>query len=134
MLLSGGWCWCLLATGLLIPGMASAGDEPEPTAKLVSLTIDFGDGFQKRFTSLKWHEKMTVLDAMKLAADHPRGIRFEHRGSKATGFLTSIDGVKNEGRGRNWIYRVNGKLGDRSFAARNLVAGDAVLWKFGKYR
>jgi len=33
-----------------------------------------------------------------------------------TAFLTQIDELENEGRGRNWIYRVNGELAKKSFA------------------
>jgi hypothetical protein len=77
---------------------------------------------------------MTVLDAMKAAQEHPRGIKLQFRGSGATAFLTQIDDLKNEGSGRNWIYRVNGELAERSFAVQKLEAGDAVLWKFEKSR
>jgi hypothetical protein len=105
----------------------------EPAAA-VRLAIDYGDGVEKHFTSLAWREGMTVLDAMKAAQEHPRGIEFQFRGSGATAFLTQIDDVKNEGAGRNWIYRVNGDLAERGFAVQKLAAGDTVLWKFEKSR
>ena len=104
--------------------------QPKP----VQLTIDYGDGFQKRYTSIPWEKKMTVLDTLEFAAEHPRRIRFKHRSSGSTAFLTSIDGLENEGgRGKNWIYWINEEQGDRSFAIRVLHAGDHVLWKFGAY-
>jgi len=48
--------------------------------------------------------------------------------------LTRIDDLANEGSGRNWIYRVNGKLADRGIGAFNLKLGDTVLWRFEKYQ
>ena len=77
----------------------------------------------------------TVLDAMQGAQKHPRGIKWELRGAGETAFLFKIDEMKNEaGGGRGWMFRVNGKLGDRSLGVFPLKAGDAVLWKFEKYR
>ena len=114
----------------LLPVIASA---QEPAAR-VEVVINYGDGVEKRFTAVPWKEEMTVLDAMKHAQNHPRGIKFEHRGSGATTFLTQIDDLKNEGSGRNWIYRVNGELATCSFAIHELKRGDAVLWSFEKSR
>ena len=74
-------------------------------------TIDFGDGFQKQYSTIPWKVNMTVLGVLEAAAKHPRPIRFRHRSSGETAFLEQIDDLKNEGGdGRNWIYRVNGKL------------------------
>jgi hypothetical protein len=99
----------------------------------VRLVIDYGDGVQKHYTALPWREGMTVLDAMKAAKAHARGIEFAYSGSGSTAFLSSIDDVGNQGGGKNWIYRVNGELGDRSFGAKPLAAGDEVNWTFGSY-
>lgn len=106
----------------------------EDAPKRVRLVVDYGDGVQKHFTALAWHDGMTVLDAMQLAVKHPRGIKMKYRGKGATAFLTQIDELENEGAKRNWIYRVNDKLGDRSFAIQTLKPGDTILWKFGEYR
>jgi len=126
---------CLLFALLLISSARSAEvDQPAASKPTVRLTIDYGDGFEKRFVALDWKEKMTVEDLLKLAQRHPRGIRYESQGSGATCFLTKIDDLKNEGTGRNWIFRVNDKLGDRSFAIYPLEAGDVVLWKFSEYK
>jgi hypothetical protein len=114
----------------VLPVVASA---EEPAAK-VEVVVNYGDGVEKRFTAVSWKEEMTVLDAMKHAQNHPRGIKIEYRGSGATAFLTQIDDLKNEGSGRNWIYRVNGELATRSFAIQELKRGDAVLWSFEKSR
>lgn len=100
----------------------------------MTLTIDYGDGVQKLFNRIPWKAGMTVLDVMNLASKHRRGIRFKYRGSGSTAFLTQLDDLANQGRERNWIYRVNGKLGDRSFAIFKLQAKDSVLWRFGKYQ
>lgn len=107
-------------------------DEKEP--RNVRLVIDYGDGCEKHFTAIEWRESMTVLDLLEAAQKHPRGIKFVYRGSGALGFLTKIDDLENEGGDRNWIFRVNSKLGDRSFAVSPVQKGDTVLWKFGEYK
>ena len=111
------------------PGDRVFGAEP-PMATLV---IDFGDGFEKRYTQLKTEESGTVESMLKQASRHPRGIKFESSGSGATAFLRSIDGVKNEGQGRNWVFRINGDLGVSSMGRAKVKAGDVVRWTFGKY-
>ena len=103
-------------------------------SQTVSVVIDYGDGVQKHFTALAWKDGITVLDAMQAARQHPRGIAIESRGSGARTMLTRIDDLANEGAGRNWIYRVNGKLADRGIGAYNLKLGDTVLWRFEKYQ
>jgi hypothetical protein len=123
-----------LACVLAIPVGArilTADDPPRPQVQMI---VDYGDGVQKHFTALAWRDGMTVLDALELAQQHARGIRFAYRGQDATAFLTRIDDLENEGRGSNWVYRVNGEMADRSFAIFPLKAGDAILWKFGDYR
>jgi hypothetical protein len=116
----------------------SAGDHlvraASEAASTCALIIDYGDGVQKHFPQAPWREGMTVLDLLEFAKGHPRGIRFEYRGKGATAFLTQIDDLKNEGRGRNWVYRINGRLADRSFALQRLQPKDQVIWEFGEYR
>ena len=109
-----------------------ADDAPKPPT--VRLIIDYGDGVEKHFTALAWKEGMTVLDALEAAQKHPRGIKFVYRGKGATAFLTQIDELENEGRGRNWVYRVNDELAKKSFAILTVKAGDTILWTFGEYR
>ncbi len=109
-------------------------DDTPAQKQVVTLVIDYGDGVQKQFTQLKWREGLTVLNLMNAAAKHPRGIQFKYRGRGATAFLTQIDDLKNDGKDHNWVYRVNGRLADKSFAVFTLKPGDAVLWKFGEYR
>jgi hypothetical protein len=95
--------------------------------------IDYGDGVEKHFRELPWKSGMTVLDVVQAAQRHPRGSKFVYRGGAETAFLTQIDDVKNEGRGRNWIFSINGELGKRSFAVTEVKAADRVLWKFAQY-
>ena len=78
---------------------------------------------------------MTVQQALEFAAKHKRGIKFDVRGKGPTALLWRIDDLKNEGmKGLNWIFRINGKLGDRSFAVSSIRAGDTILWKFDEYK
>lgn len=125
------------ATSTAPPALAWQAQAVEkPRAKTVELSIRFADGKTRRFEPAAWREGMTVLDLMESCkVKDTDGLKFEHRGSGATAFLTSIDGVVNEkGRlGNAWIFRVNGKLGSRSFGTTTLKPGDSVLWHFGKY-
>ncbi|MCO6456897.1 MAG: DUF4430 domain-containing protein [Pirellulaceae bacterium] len=111
-----------------------AAEPPDAAAKVVELTIDYGDGVQKRFTQIQRRDEWTVLDLLQAAERHPRGIKLTYRGKGATALLTQIDDRKNEGSGRNWLFYVNGKLADRSFAIVPLADGDQVLWRFEEYR
>jgi hypothetical protein len=106
--------------------------EGEPA---VELAIDYGDGCEKRFRRIPYKHGMTVLAALEFAAAHPRGIKFESSGAGESALLTSIDDLSNEGGrdGRNWIYRVNGKLATKSFDAYTLSPNDVILWKFEQY-
>lgn len=119
---------------LVFPPPTSRAIQAQESAATVQVTINYGDGAERRYPEIPWREGMTVLDAMKAVENHPRGVKIEYRGSGATAFLVRIDDVENEGSGRNWIYRVNGELAKRSFAVHPLQRGDAVLWKFEKSR
>jgi len=114
----------------------SAASSASQNGPAIALTIDFGDGFQKRFPALAWEPGMTVLDALRAATRHPRGIGLESVGKGAMTLITAIDGVGNQGGGtgtRNWIYRVNGRQATRSCAVFELRPGDRVLWAFTFY-
>jgi hypothetical protein len=109
--------------------------EPDGTgqqaASTIELTIDFGDGFQKRYTQLACQPDMTVLDALIAARRHPHETQFEYRGEGATAFVTSVDGVANRGiDGPNWVFLVNDKMARQSCGITKLKPGDAVLWRF----
>ncbi len=120
----------IAALSCLACGASSvAADEPDA----VRLVIDYSDGVEKHFNAIAWKSGMTVMDVMLAAKKHPRGINFEHKGKGATALLTKIDDVENEGRGLNWLYRVNDQPGDRSIGILEVKPGDTVLWKFDKY-
>lgn len=113
-------------------GSAESGAAP---ASVVQLTIDYGDGAQKRFTAVPWKEKMTVLEALQFAKAHPHGVKFESRGKGKITFLTQIDDVKNQaGGGRNWIFYVNDKRAEASFAVTTVPKAGAILWRFEEYK
>lgn len=99
------------------------------------MIIDFDDGVEKRFTRLAWRKGMTVGDLMRAAEKHRRGIRLEVRGRNDTAFVLGIDGLQNEGsRGRNWMYEINGQLGNRAYDVMPIGSRDTVLWQFRKFQ
>lgn len=107
----------------------------EPEAKTVSMVIDYSDGVEMRFVNIPWREGLNIGDLMKYASEHRHGIALKVRGKGATSLLYRIDDLENQGgKGLNWIFKVNEKLGDRSFAITTLAPGDQVLWKFDEYR
>jgi hypothetical protein len=101
----------------------------------VELVIDYGDGAEKRFTRIPHRDGMTALAALQFAARHPRGIAIESSGSGSAALVTKIDDLANEAGAdaKNWLYRVNGKLADKSCGAYVLSPGDVILWKFEEY-
>lgn len=129
--------WLLFSTGVSAQAqdLSVAPPEQAQTEQAsrhdVCLTIDFGDNSQMRFVAIPWHEGMTVLDVMQHLKSHPRGVNFRYRGEQQTAFLEEIAGLANEGGdGRNWMFKVSGKLAKQSFALTSLKEGDDVLWEF----
>jgi hypothetical protein len=114
------------------PARLALAQEGEPAVELV---IDYGDGSEKRLKQIPFSQQMTVRGALDFAAAHPHGVTFKSTGTAESAMLTSIDDLSNEGGGdgRNWMYRVNGKLATKSFDAYTLTPGDVILWKFEKY-
>lgn len=118
------------------------GDLPvgvKPVGEAVNLVIDFDDGQQRHF-QLAWREGMTALDALESASQRQRGIVYTQRGNGEMAMITAIDALANEGgggnasgKGRNWIYRVNGQLADKSCGVYEIRPQDVILWKFGTY-
>ncbi len=103
----------------------------QPTGDTVRLTIDFGNGARKVFDALPWQPGTTVSDVMESAREFRPGIEFTQEGSGASGFLTSLDGLANEGAsGRNWIYRVDQQHAHQSFCLEKVEPGRHVLWLF----
>ncbi len=113
------------------PGGADWTPTSQPTGETVRLTIDFGNGARKVYDALPWQPEMTVADLMESAREFRPGIEFAQRGSGASGFLTSLDGLANEGTsGRNWIYRVDQQHAHQSFCLEKIEPGRHVLWLF----
>lgn len=146
----GGWTFPLLllvvllvALGLAILNRSftggadtspAAGDwtpSAQPTGDVVRLEIDFGNGAKRQFSALPWRAEMTVADVLMAASDFRPSVRFTQQGEGARGFLSSLEGLSNEGSGhRNWRYLVNDRLGETSFCLATVSPGDHVLWEF----
>ena len=102
-------------------------------AQVVQLTIDFGDGAEKRFTAIAFREGITVLDVLEAAKAHPHGVAFASRGSGAMTLVTKIDDVANQegaAGAKNWLFFVNEKLADRGCGAASVKPGDSILWRY----
>ena len=79
---------------------------------------------------------MTVLDVLKAAQEHSHGISFSVRNSGETAMVTKVDDLTNQKGApdaKNWIFWINGRMGDESCGIAEVHAGDTVLWKFGPY-
>jgi hypothetical protein len=104
---------------------------PQPAGEVVRLEIDFGNGAKRQFEALPWKADMTVADVLIAAREFRPGISFAQIGSGAGGFLTELEGLKNEGAsGRNWRYEVAGTPGSMSFCLQKVAAGELVRWSF----
>jgi hypothetical protein len=123
------------------PAAGLAGPPAAPATTGITLTIDYGDGTQKRFTDLSFTPGMTVLDAMNAARSHARPLVFTSTGAGEGAIVSAIDGVGNEGGTpgglggtlRNWQFWVNDRYGEASIGVAKLAAGDRVTWGFRKY-
>jgi hypothetical protein len=109
------------------PADATSDSVADPARQHVSLTVDFGDGRKQNFGDLAWHEGMTVADLLSAAP----GLTTNQKGAGQAALLIAINDIANKGADdNNWMYDVNGKRGDRSFAVFELQPGDRVLWSF----
>ena len=119
---------------LLIVGATASSQAADPVENTVSLTIDFDDGSQLRFTRLAWHDEMTALGSLAAAAKHARGVEYKVRGTGSIAFVTEIDSLANEGgSGRNWMFKVNGKVSKVGAGSQEIKPGDQVEWLFVRY-
>lgn len=118
-------CCALLPLRAAEEGKAAA----QPTVQMV---IDYHDGVEKHFTAIPHTAGMTVADCLTYAAKHPHGVKHASTGRGATLFVAAIDGIENEGGtdGKNWVYYVNDRKGNKSCGAHELKAGDRVKWRF----
>lgn len=102
-----------------------------PTGDTVGLEIDFGNGALRVFEDLPYQTEMTVADVMEQARRFQPGISYTQVGEGAGGFLTELEGLKNQGAsGRNWQYEVAGTPGNKSFCLQTVAAGELVRWSF----
>jgi hypothetical protein len=102
-----------------------------PNGDTVGLEVDFGNGARRVFDALPYHADMTVADVMDEARQFQPAIRYTQMGEGAGGFLTDLEGLKNEGAsGRNWQYEVAGKPGNKSFCLQTVMPGEVVRWTF----
>ncbi len=117
-------------------GKLAQNNSPVGKRRTVELVIDYGDGVQKHFDEIAWKESMTVLDVLQAGSRHSHGITFTSHGTGESLLISKLDDLANQGgttSDKNWIFRVNGQLGDESCALAKVNAGDTVLWKFGPY-
>jgi hypothetical protein len=104
---------------------------PRPDGETVSLAIDFGNGARREFAALPHRAGMTIGDLLRAAEQFRPALAFTHQGDGEMAFLTSLEGVANEGGdGRYWIYSVDGATGTVSYEQQALEPGSAVLWEF----
>jgi hypothetical protein len=109
----------------------TAGTPETPEAAAVRVRVLRGVTAEIIEGTVPWQTEMTVFDVISRFSP---ALGVESTGQGESLFVKSIAGQKNLGSaGDNWIYRVNGQLGDRSCAVYPVSAGDEVVWSFGKY-
>lgn len=111
----------------------SASDSPngDEIEQVIRVKIVRGADAEPIEGTATWAAGMTVFDAISALSP---SVDVESTGQGEALFVKSIAGQANLGAaGDNWIYRVNGQLGDRSCGVYELQAGDEVVWSFGKY-
>jgi|WetSurMetagenome_2_1015567.scaffolds.fasta_scaffold995326_2 hypothetical protein len=99
------------------------------TASTVSLEVRKADGTIKSFTGIPWSLNMTALDAMKMVDD----LKFTAEWSKSLGqwFVTSIDGVANQGAGKPyWGFCVDGYPAGVGAGSYVLGSKASVVWVY----
>ena len=108
-------------------------DQVEAAPISVSLVIDLPVGDDPILTGLPAGAGDTIFDVMQTAATNGM-IVFTSSGRGETAFVSSLMGLENGGAsGRNWLYCVNGVLGEVGFGAHKLIDGDEILWSYADY-
>jgi hypothetical protein len=109
-------------------------DDNSPVIGNVQLEIEFNSERENIKIEVPCTSDSTVFTVLELAQKNGE-LKFESNGRGADmRFVTSIGGVDNlAAAGDNWVYRVNGKLGDKSSGLYSVKPGDDVLWVFGEY-
>lgn len=100
----------------------------------VQVEIRFGSDREVIQSQVDCMNDSTVYSVLQ-AASIKGGFTFESTGLlKRDKFITSIGEVdKLSGDGKNWIYRVNGVLGDKGAGMFAVKPQDRIAWSFGKY-
>jgi len=109
----------------------------------VSVTIDYSNGSEKSFATVKWSKGLTILEALQAAATTPPGVDVQF-GSSRNGSVIGLhlDSVPTEQLSGEWMVWVNQRPGperlgtDTSFgfdpdsrAANEVEAGDRIAFK-----
>jgi hypothetical protein len=118
----------VVAVGCWQEPIGSPAIELEPATETVTVVIDPGEGQAKTYADITLSENMTVVDVLEKLK--PRGLSFESRGNGATAFVESINGIKNAGSGKNWIYYVNDEKSTVGAGVYILKPDDVILWKY----
>ena len=126
-----------IVLALAAPFALFAGDAPQ-NPRAAALILDYGRGVEKHYTSLPCPAGTTVMDLLESARDLPAplGLTLDAVGSGERAFVRAIDGLRNEGGGRNarnWIFSVNSVQAQRGAGVTVASAGDVVRWRFGPY-
>ena len=108
--------------------------DSSPAIGNVQLEIKFNSDRDNIKIDVPCGSNSTVFTILERAGKNGE-LDFESTGRAADKkFVTSIGGVDNlVAAGDNWVYRVNGKLGDKSAGLYRVEPGDEVLWVFAKY-
>jgi len=123
----------IFVASLFLVGCDRSTDLPSETQGdigTVALEVDFGDDKPSKQIDVVCSPNSTVLLSLERAEQLDKLV-FESKGSGETAFVTTIDGVGNDAQGKNWIYRVNGELGDKSAGILSVKPGDKISWIFG---
>ena len=125
--------FCACAIGITI-----GCEESTPGSSLatgtVQLEIEFNSERKNINVAVPCSVDSTVFTILQRA--HNMGdLKFDSMGlTDDMKFVTSIGGVDNlNEQGDNWVFRVNGKLGDKSAGVYPVKPGDQIQWAFGKY-
>ncbi|MBA62611.1 MAG: hypothetical protein CMJ76_09625 [Planctomycetaceae bacterium] len=116
---------CLFFVSLLNHSQTTAANQQS-----VTLQFEYGNGFSKQYKSIPITQGDTILDVMKAMQKHPQRILFKTRGTGKLTFIYEIDMISNEGRGKNWIFYVNGRRATIGVGAYKIKANDQVMWKY----
>ncbi len=118
---------------LCVAGCDSSATKVGATREIGTVTLDVNFGTEKSSLSIDvvCSPESTVLLSLE-RAQNMKKLKVKFRGSGETAFVTSIGGVENEGAdGKNWIFRVNDQLGDKSAGIYSVKPGDKISWSFG---